>query len=391
VFLQRALRRRDQSAGAPSEASPTRVKPVNKPVRQAGSVTANGITAVNQTEGVAESTASTSMDDLTPAAPMPAYDDMTPVTPMAALGDLTPASPLSTYEGDIPGEAPSQPKHTDFQETVHELSDRFKDMLEDKDASNLALARVYLDLGDYDQAKPLLASVHRSSTPEYAKQADDMIQELLQAQIFAASFNMIMDEELEEGGSTVSRKLETLSLNKDSLDNVSDSFMSHRVEAHEDAQYEFDVAQRLFKAGNCHQSKQHLANILGFRRPELKTQAYDLLKEIEQYETEDEDKTMKSPALPDDLGDKPVKRILNVSSRAYSREQLNQLSGQFMAMSGDASGRRLALANFHLQMGEPEMAVNLCNEIIAEDSGEYRAEAKRLLDHIARMPRSGNQ
>ena len=314
--------------------------------------------------------ASTPMEDITPAAPMPVLDDRTPVRP------------LKPYQ-DNENERPSNGRPA-VEETIHELSDRFKDMLQDKDASNLALARIYLDLGDYEQAKPLLAGVHRSTTPDYVQQADDMIQELLQAQIFAASFNMIVDDLPDDSSSTLSRKLERLSLNRDTLDALSDTFMSQQHESHEDAQYEYDVARRFFDNGNYQQSKQHLARILGFRGPHLKSEAYDLLKQIEKHEPVDDDQTMKSTALPDDGDSTQVKKIIRHAAGNYTREQLGALSGQFMALANDAAGARLALANLHYEMGEPELALALCRKVTLQGEPDYASAAEELIERIQR-------
>jgi FimV-like protein len=360
---------------------PVVVRMIRQRAWRPGLQPAPSITALNEPGPVQPREVPTSLNDM-PGKVMPGAHVNIADAASTSLEDITPVRPLKPYL-DNENERRNNERPA-VEETIHELSDRFKDLLQDKDASNLALARIYLDLGDYEQAKPLLAGVHRSTTPDYVQQADDLIQELLQAQIFAASFNMIVDDLTDDSSSTLSHRLEKLSLNRDTLDTLSDTFMSQQRESHEDAQYEYDVAQRFFDNGNYQQSKQHLARILGFRGPHLKSEAYDLLKQIEKHEPVDDDQTMKSTALPDDDGSKQVKKIIRHPARNYTREQLGELSGQFMALANDAAGARLALANLHYEMGEPELALALCRKVTLQDEPKYASAAEELMERIQR-------
>ena len=93
---------------------------------------------------------------------------------------------------------------------------------------------------------------------------------------------------------------------------------------------------------------------------------------------------MKSTALPDDDGSKQVKKIIRHPARNYTREQLGELSGQFMALANDAAGARLALANLHYEMGEPELALALCRKVTLQDEPKYASAAEELMERIQR-------
>ena len=317
-----------------------------------------------------------------PAPPEELNDDPTPRAPSAAYDDITPASPSLAYQDkaspDITEEKDSNPP--DLHEVIHDISGRFKGMSDDKEASNLALARVYMDLGDYKQAKPLLTEVHKSVTPEYARQAEEMIHELLQSEMFASSFHEIIDGLSDEHDSVVSKQLEDLSTGKDPLAEVSDSFLAEN--SHDEIGHEFEMAQIYFELGDYNRCKQHLAVILGSDGSSFKTETYALLKDIESIETNDDDMTMKSTSLPDDIGDQPVIKEITPPDKTIKKDQLSELSSQFMAISGNKNGTKLALAHVHIEMGEHEMALKLLKEIITSGDNECTPDAEALLKEI---------
>jgi FimV-like protein len=322
-------------------------------------------------------------EDVTPASPALAYEDPTPMAPSAAYDDITPVSPSLAYQdkasSDITEEEDSNPP--DLHEVIHDISDRFKGMSDDKDASNLALARVYMDLGDYKQAKPLLTEVHKSVTPEYARQAEEMIHELLQSEMFASSFHEIIDGLSDEHDSVVSKQLEDLSKGKDPLAEVSDSFLAENN--NDEIGREFEMAQIYFELGDYNRCKQHLAAILGSDGSSFKTEAYALLKDIESIETSDDDMTMKSTSLPDGISDHPVIKEITPPDKTIKKDQLSELSNQFMAISSNKNGTKLALAHVHIEMGEHEMALKLLKEIITSGDNECTPDAEALLKEIS--------
>jgi FimV-like protein len=120
------------------------------------------------------------------------------------------------------------------------------------------------------------------------------------------------------------------------------------------------MAQIYFELGDYNRCKQHLAAILGSDGSSFKTEAYALLKDIESIETSDDDMTMKSTSLPD-----------------------GELSNQFMAISSNKNGTKLALAHVHIEMGEHEMALKLLKEIITSGDNECTPDAEALLKEIS--------
>jgi len=332
---------------------------------------------------VAPASEETMDDDPTPTSPTTSLEEPTPMAPSMAYDDITPANPSLVYQDEQSTDTTGEEKDSnvsDIHEVIHDISGRFKGMSDDKEASNLALARVYMDLGDYQQAKPLLTSVHKSVTPEYARQAEDMIHELLQSQMFASSFNEIVGDLSENDDSTVTQQLEDLSVNNDPLSDVSGSFLADDND--DESRRELEMAQIFFELGDHNRCKQHLAVILGSDSPSFKTEAYALLKEIESKGVNDNDITTKSDLLPDDIGDQPVIKEITPPEKIVNKEQLDELSSQFMMISSNKNGTKLALAHVHFEMGEHDTALQLLKEIITSGDEECTPDAEALIKKI---------
>lgn len=120
-------------------------------------------------------------------------DDITPLNPLTSLdADQTPVAATPTLH--ISDDYTWSELSDDISEKLSSLSGDFHSISGDKPASNLTLARVYLDLGDYSHARKLLDQVMLSGTPEYQQQAELMLDEINKGEQFASSFNDIIDK-----------------------------------------------------------------------------------------------------------------------------------------------------------------------------------------------------